>query len=163
MICLCWNYRDSIKCYGGKICCVCWWLARAKRAKLHEDLHKALPEELRIELSKDRGDKNLSNTYNASSTYYYCDACHYCFEADVPGATAIDALDALDALGVTDVLNALDARRAATPDTADALTDALPDRCPDCGAVEHNGRPAVRLAKPQEVAELLRMRAEDNS
>lgn len=53
--------------------------------------------------------------------FYYCDACHYCFEAGE-----------------------------------------LPDRCPDCGAVEHNDKKAVRLAKKDEVDELLRIRAEDN-
>ena len=52
--------------------------------------------------------------------FYYCDACHYCFEADT-----------------------------------------LPERCPDCGAIEWESRPAVRLAKKNEIAELLKMRAED--
>lgn len=54
-------------------------------------------------------------------SYFYCDACHYCFEAGE-----------------------------------------LPDRCPDCGAVEHNDRKAVRLASKDEIDELLRIRAEDN-
>lgn len=40
--------------------------------------------------------------------------------------------------------------------------DVLPDRCPDCGAVEHNGRKAVRPASRDEIDELLRLRAEDN-
>ena len=53
--------------------------------------------------------------------YYFCDACHYCFEAE-----------------------------------------SLPDRCPDCGAVEHNDRPAVRSATEKEVTDLLRARAEDD-
>ena len=52
--------------------------------------------------------------------FYYCDACHYCFEAD-----------------------------------------ALPDRCPDCGARIYREQPAVRLAKKNEIDELLKMRAED--
>lgn len=38
----------------------------------------------------------------------------------------------------------------------------LPDRCPDCGAVEHNDKKAVRLASKDEKDELLRIRAEDN-
>ena len=54
-------------------------------------------------------------------SYFYCDACHYCFSAD-----------------------------------------ALPDRCPDCGAVEHNDVPAVRPANKDEIEELLRIRVEDN-
>ena len=37
----------------------------------------------------------------------------------------------------------------------------LPDRCPDCGAVEHNDKPAVRAANNNEIEELLRIRAED--
>ena len=53
--------------------------------------------------------------------FYYCDACHYCFESK-----------------------------------------SLPDRCPDCGAVKHNEKPAVRLATENEKLELLRIRAEDN-
>lgn len=54
-------------------------------------------------------------------SYFYCDACHYCFSAD-----------------------------------------ALPDRCPDCGAVEHNDKKAVRPVSNTEIEELLRIRAEDN-
>lgn len=38
----------------------------------------------------------------------------------------------------------------------------LPDRCPDCGAVERNNKKAVRLASNKEIEELLRIRAEDN-
>ena len=38
----------------------------------------------------------------------------------------------------------------------------FPDRCPDCGAIEHNGHAAVRQATDTEVKELLRIRAEDN-
>ena len=53
--------------------------------------------------------------------FYYCDACHYCFEDEI-----------------------------------------LPDRCPDCGAVEHEGNAAVRPASKNEIDELLRIRAEDN-
>ena len=53
--------------------------------------------------------------------YYFCDACHYCFEAE-----------------------------------------SLPDRCPDCGAVEHNDRPAVRSATEKEIADLLRARVDDD-
>lgn len=53
--------------------------------------------------------------------YYFCDACKYCFPADIQ-----------------------------------------PDRCPDCGAVKHKEKPAVRLANADEVKELLRVRAEDN-
>ena len=53
--------------------------------------------------------------------FYYCDACHYCFESE-----------------------------------------SLPDRCPDCGAMEHNDKKAVRLASNNEIDELLRIRAEDN-
>ena len=53
--------------------------------------------------------------------FYYCDACHYCFESGE-----------------------------------------LPDRCPDCGAVEHNDKKAVRPASKNEIDELLRIRAEDN-
>ena len=53
--------------------------------------------------------------------FYYCDACRYCFSAEV-----------------------------------------LPDRCPDCGAVEHNDKKAVRSANKDEIDELLRIRAEDN-
>ena len=53
--------------------------------------------------------------------FYYCDACHYCFEAEK-----------------------------------------LPNRCPDCGSMEHNDRVAVRLASKNEIDELLRIRAEDN-
>lgn len=52
--------------------------------------------------------------------YYFCDACHYCFESEN-----------------------------------------LPDRCPDCGAVEHNDKKAVRPASNKEINELLRIRAED--
>ena len=37
----------------------------------------------------------------------------------------------------------------------------LPDRCPDCGAVAYSDRLAVRLATDTEIAELLRIRAED--
>ena len=37
----------------------------------------------------------------------------------------------------------------------------LPGRCPDCGAVEHDEKPAVRLATENEITELLRIRAED--
>ena len=39
--------------------------------------------------------------------------------------------------------------------------DELPDRCPDCGAVEHNDKPAVRPASKNEIEELLRIQAED--
>ena len=53
--------------------------------------------------------------------YYFCDACRYCFSAEV-----------------------------------------LPDRRPDCGAVERNDIPAVRPANKAEIDELLRIRAEDN-
>ena len=53
--------------------------------------------------------------------FYYCDACHYCFEAEE-----------------------------------------LPDRCPDCDAVEHNDEKAVRPASKDEIDELLIIRAEDN-
>lgn len=53
-------------------------------------------------------------------TFYYCDVCHYCFEAD-----------------------------------------AQPDRCPDCGKTMFHDNPAVRLATEREVADLLRVRAED--
>lgn len=52
--------------------------------------------------------------------FYYCDACHYCFESK-----------------------------------------SLPDRCTDCGAVEPDEKPAVRLATENEITELLRIRAED--
>ena len=52
--------------------------------------------------------------------FYYCDACHYCFEGEE-----------------------------------------LPDRCPDCGARVYREQPAVRLAKKNEIDELLKMRAED--
>lgn len=38
----------------------------------------------------------------------------------------------------------------------------FPDRCPDCGAIEHNGHASVRQATDTEVKELLRIRAEDN-
>ena len=37
----------------------------------------------------------------------------------------------------------------------------LPDRCPACGAAEHDEKPAVRLATENEITELLRIRAED--
>lgn len=40
-------------------------------------------------------------------------------------------------------------------------SDTKPDRCPDCGAVEFEERPAVRLASDTEIKELLRIRAED--
>ncbi len=53
-------------------------------------------------------------------SYYFCDACRYCFPAEK-----------------------------------------LPDRCPDCGAVEHNNKKAVRPASNNEINELLRIRAED--
>lgn len=53
--------------------------------------------------------------------FYYCDACHYCFESQ-----------------------------------------SLPDRCPDCGALKHHDKPAVRPASDVEIADLLRVRAEDN-
>jgi len=53
--------------------------------------------------------------------FYYCDACHYCFESQ-----------------------------------------SLPDRCPDCGAVMYREKSAVRLASDEEIADLLRIRAEDN-
>lgn len=49
-------------------------------------------------------------------SYFYCDACHYCFSAD-----------------------------------------ALPDRCPDCGAQTYKGKPAVHLASKMEIEELLRI------
>ena len=54
-------------------------------------------------------------------SYFYCDACHYCFEAGE-----------------------------------------LLDRCPDCGAVVHNDRKAVRPASKNEIDELLRIRVENN-
>lgn len=54
-------------------------------------------------------------------SYYFCDACKYCFPAD-----------------------------------------AQPDRCPDCGAVEFEGKMAVRPATENEIEALLRARAEDN-
>lgn len=41
-------------------------------------------------------------------------------------------------------------------------TEQLPDRCPDCGAIEYNDHAAVRQATDAEVKELLRIRAEDN-
>jgi len=53
-------------------------------------------------------------------TYYFCDVCHYCFEAE-----------------------------------------SLPDRCPDCGKIEYNEHPAVRLATEKEIQDLLRARNED--
>ena len=37
----------------------------------------------------------------------------------------------------------------------------LPDRCPDCGAVAHDNKKAVRPASKTEIAELLRIRKED--
>ncbi len=52
---------------------------------------------------------------------YYCNACHYCFEAKF-----------------------------------------LPDCCPDCGKTQWVERPAVRSATEKEVADLLRIRAEDS-
>ena len=61
--------------------------------------------------------------------FYYCDACHYCFEAD------------------------------ALPDRRNYI----PDRCPDCGAIEYDNRPAVRPAKKNEIDELLKMRAENQA
>ena len=39
--------------------------------------------------------------------------------------------------------------------------NALPDRCPDCGAQTHKGKPAVHLASNDEIDELLRIQAED--
>lgn len=39
--------------------------------------------------------------------------------------------------------------------------DTLPDRCPDCGAVDHDEKPAVRPASKDEIDELLRLRADD--
>ncbi len=53
-------------------------------------------------------------------SYFYCDACHYCFSAD-----------------------------------------ALPDRCPDCGAQTYKGKPAVHLASKMEIEELLRIQKEE--
>lgn len=40
--------------------------------------------------------------------------------------------------------------------------DSMPDRCPDCGKAQWEERPAVRPATEKEVADLLRIRAEDN-
>lgn len=40
--------------------------------------------------------------------------------------------------------------------------DTQPDRCPDCGALKHNDKPAVRPASDVEIDDLLRIRAEDN-
>lgn len=40
--------------------------------------------------------------------------------------------------------------------------DSMPDRCPDCGKQTLCGSPAVRPATEKEVADLLRIRAEDN-
>ena len=37
----------------------------------------------------------------------------------------------------------------------------LPNRCPDCGAVEYNDKKAVRSASNNEIEELLRIRADD--
>ena len=37
----------------------------------------------------------------------------------------------------------------------------LPDRCPDCGAVAHDDKKAVRPASKMEIEELLRIRKED--
>lgn len=54
-------------------------------------------------------------------TFYFCDACHYCFEAE-----------------------------------------SLPDRCPDCGKTQWCEHPAVRPATENEIADLLRARAEDD-
>lgn len=53
--------------------------------------------------------------------YYFCDACHYCFEGT-----------------------------------------SLPDRCPDCGKIQWHEHPAVRPATEEEVADLLRARADDD-
>lgn len=54
-------------------------------------------------------------------TFYFCDACHYCFEAE-----------------------------------------SLPDRCPDCGKTQWCEHPAVRPATENEIADLLRARADDD-
>ena len=64
--------------------------------------------------------RERSHIHRLRLNFYYCDACHYCFESK-----------------------------------------SLPDRCPDCGAVEHDEKPAVRLATENEITELLRIRAED--
>lgn len=61
--------------------------------------------------------------------FYYCNACHYCFEEDT------------------------------LPDRRNYI----PDRCPDCGARIYREQPAVRLAKKNEIDELLKMRAEDQA
>ena len=37
----------------------------------------------------------------------------------------------------------------------------LPDRCPDCGAVAHNNKKAVRPASKTEIEELLKIQKED--
>ena len=39
--------------------------------------------------------------------------------------------------------------------------DALPDRCPDCGAQTYKGKPAVHLASKMEIEELLRIQKEE--
>lgn len=39
----------------------------------------------------------------------------------------------------------------------------LPDRCPDCGAQIYKEKSAMRLASKNEIAELLKIRAEDNN
>lgn len=46
-----------------------------------------------------------------------------------------------------------------------ALTEdiALPDRCPDCGKQIHRSSSAVRPATDKEIADLLRVRAEDEA
>ncbi len=61
--------------------------------------------------------------------FYYCDACHYCFEGEELPSRCND----------------------------------IPDRCPDCGARVYREQPAVRLARKNEIDELLRMRAEDKA
>lgn len=37
----------------------------------------------------------------------------------------------------------------------------LPDRCPDCGAVAHDNKKAVRPASKTEIEELLKIQKED--
>ena len=39
--------------------------------------------------------------------------------------------------------------------------NALPDRCPDCGAQTYKGKPAVHLASKMEIEELLRIQKEE--
>jgi hypothetical protein len=57
-----------------------------------------------------------------------------------------------------------DKARIIVMEMADSLVfsaDELPDRCPECGAVAHDNKKAVRPASKTEIEELLKIQKED--